>query len=55
VLLSPFIRPGTVSDTPYNHYALLKSLEDIYGLPHLGYAGQQGLTAFGDDIFTQIR
>ena len=55
VLLSPFIRPGTVSDTPYNHYSLLRSLEDIYGLTYLGYAGQQGLTAFGDDIFTQIR
>jgi hypothetical protein len=55
VLLSPFIKPGTVSDTPYNHYALLKSLEDIFGLEYLGYAGQRGLTAFGDDIFTQIR
>ena len=40
VLLSPFIRPGTVSDTPYNHYALLRSLEDIFGLPYLGYAAE---------------
>ena len=40
VLLSPFIRPGTVSDTPYNHYALLRSLEDIYRLPYLGYAAE---------------
>ena len=38
VLLSPFIKPGTVSDEAYNHYSLLKSVEDIFGLGHLGYA-----------------
>lgn len=53
VLLSPFIRPGTVSQTPYNHYSLLKSLEDIFGIDeYLGYAGQKGLVPFGTDIFT---
>ena len=52
VLLSPFIKPGTVSNVPYNHYALLKSLEDIYHVGHLGYASQPGLTAFGGDVFT---
>ncbi len=53
VLVSPFIKPGTTSGRPYNHYALLRSLEDIYGLGHLGYAAQKGLAAFGDDIFNQ--
>ncbi|HYM03611.1 MAG TPA: alkaline phosphatase family protein [Stellaceae bacterium] len=43
VLLSPFLKPGTVSETPFNHYALLKTVEDIFGLDHLGYAGQHGL------------
>lgn len=53
VLLSPYIHPGTVSDVPYNHYSLLKSLEEIFGIQHfLGYAGQQGLVAFGPDVFT---
>jgi len=51
VLLSPFIRPGTVSDTPYNHYSLLRSIEDIFGLSHLGYAAQSGLVGFGKDVF----
>ena len=51
VLLSPFIKPGSVNDTPYNHYALLRSIEDIYGLKHLGYAGQAGLKAFGSDVY----
>jgi len=53
VLVSPFIKPGTVSKTPYNHYALLRSIEDIFGLDHLGYAGQVGLKPFGDDIFNR--
>jgi phosphatidylinositol-3-phosphatase len=53
VLLSPYIRPGTVSREPYNHYALLRSVEDIFGLGHLGYAGQEGLRGFGPDVYTQ--
>ena len=51
VLVSPFIKPGSVSDTPYNHYSMLRSVEDIFGLPHLGYAGQTGLVPFGADVF----
>ena len=39
VVLSPYIQPGTVNATPYNHYSLLRSVEDIFGLGHLGYAG----------------
>lgn len=53
VMLSPFIRPGTVSRVPYNHYALLRSVEDMFGVRHLGFAGQPGLRGFGPDIFTQ--
>jgi hypothetical protein len=51
VLLSPCIAPGTVSQTPYNHYTMLGSVENIFGLPHLGYAGLPGETYFGSDIF----
>jgi hypothetical protein len=51
VLLSPFIKGGTVSDVPYNHYSMLRSIEDIFGLSYLGYAGQPGLKSFGNDVF----
>jgi hypothetical protein len=51
VLLSTFIHPGVVSNTPYNHYSLLKSVEDVFGLGYLGYAGQAGLQAFGSDVY----
>jgi hypothetical protein len=51
VLLSPFIKAGTISTTPYNHYSLLRTLEDIFSLQHLGYAAQAQLKIFGNDIF----
>jgi hypothetical protein len=51
VLISPFIAPGSKNPTPYNHYSLLRSIEDLFGFPHLGYAAQEGLKPFGDDVF----
>jgi phosphatidylinositol-3-phosphatase len=53
VLLSPLIKPGTVSNEPYNHYALLRSVETIFGLPYLGYAARPGLQTFGSDVFAR--
>jgi len=38
VLLSPAIRPGTTSTAFYNHYSYLRTMEDVFGLPHIGYA-----------------
>src|SRR6187551_2223431 len=55
VLLSPSIAPGTRSSFDYNHYSLLRSLEDFFALPYLGYAGAPGLRPFGSDIFTASR
>ena len=51
VLISRFIRPGSINDTPYNHYALLRSIEDLFALPHLGFAAQPGLQPFGADVY----
>jgi hypothetical protein len=51
LLISRFIQPGSVNDTPYNHYSLLRSIEDIFALPHLGFAAQPGLKAFGSDVY----
>jgi hypothetical protein len=51
VLLSPFITPGTINATPYNHYSLLRSAENLFGLRHLGYAARPGLKPFGSDVF----
>jgi hypothetical protein len=51
VILSPFTAAGSTNDTPYNHYALLRTIEDIFGLDHLGYAATGGLQPFGADVF----
>ena len=53
VLLSKFIKPGTVSRRPYNHYSQLRSIEDIFGLKHIGDAQQPQVHSFGADVYTQ--
>ncbi len=53
VMLSPCIAPGTVSQASYNHYAMLRSVEDVFALPHLAYAGLPGEQSFGADVFTR--
>ena len=45
-LVSPFLKAGTTSNVPFNHYSMLRTIEDIFGLGHLGYAGQPGLQTF---------
>jgi hypothetical protein len=53
VLISPFISRPIVSTEPYNHYSLLRSVEDIFSLRHLGLADAPGLRSFGREIFLQ--
>jgi phospholipase C len=52
VVLSRFVRPGTVSAVPYNHYSLLRTVEALFSLPFLGYAAEPDLRAFGPDVFS---
>jgi phosphatidylinositol-3-phosphatase len=51
VLISPFIRPGTISYASYNHYSLLRSVASLLGVAPLGFAAQEGLHPFGADVF----
>jgi hypothetical protein len=32
VLISPYIKPGSVSTTNYNHYSWLRTMEDIFAV-----------------------
>jgi hypothetical protein len=62
VLISPYIKPGSVSSTYYNHYSWLRTMEDLFrvgqaspgldGKGHIGYAAQPGLAPYGTDVFT---
>ncbi len=51
LVISRWTKPNTWSTTPYNHYSLLASLEEIFRLPKLGMASQSGLEVFGLDIY----
>lgn len=51
VVVSPFVTPGSWNNTPYNHYSLLRSIEDLFGLGHLGYAQSSDVHSFGLDVF----
>ncbi|MDQ1705112.1 MAG: hypothetical protein QOF18_1478 [Frankiaceae bacterium] len=54
------VAKGKQDATPYNHYSLLRSLEDLFGIKtggtdgkgHLGYAAAAGLAPFGPDVFS---
>ena len=50
-MISKFIKPRTLSIERYNHYSYLRSMEDLFGLEHLGYAAVPGLRPFGTDIY----
>ena len=50
LLISPYITPDTWSTTPYNHYSLLGSLAEIYGLKKIGYA-RTVPDVFGLDVY----
>ena len=38
IVISPSTKPGTMSATPFNHYSLLGTAEQLLGLPALGRA-----------------
>ena len=54
ILISPFIKPGTVTTTPYNHYSSLASWESLFGLPRLADATTVP-AIFGADVFTNAK
>ncbi|HEX2903863.1 MAG TPA: alkaline phosphatase family protein [Jatrophihabitans sp.] len=62
VFISRFIKPGSVSDQPYNHYSWLRSMEDLFGINrggtdgkgHLGFAAADGLRPFGPDVYNNV-
>jgi hypothetical protein len=51
VIVSSRTAPNTTSSTPYNHYSLLRSLEDLFDVGHLGFAAMDGLAPFGADVY----
>ena len=52
VIVSSRTNPGTTTNFAYNHFSMLKSVENLFGFPHLGYANTPNLRAFGADIYS---
>jgi cysteine-rich repeat protein len=45
--------PGGHTSTSYNHYSLLRTIEDGFGLPCLGHACDASITGFGPEVLTR--
>ena len=53
LVLSPRARMGAVSSVPYNHFALLRTIEHAFDLEPLGLASADGVSPFGDDVLAR--
>jgi hypothetical protein len=51
LLLSPFVEPETTSETYFNHFSLLITIEELFELERIGYAAEPALTGFDESIF----
>jgi phosphatidylinositol-3-phosphatase len=51
LLLSPFVKGATTSQGAYNHFSLLRTIEDLFSLKHLGYAGLPAVKSFEPEMF----
>jgi len=52
LLLSPYVKGATTNEEPFNHFSLLRTIEDLFGLGHLGYAGLPAVKSFEPAMFT---
>jgi hypothetical protein len=51
LLLSPFVQGATTNQEPFNHFSLLRTVEDLFGLAHLGYAALPAVKSFEPSMF----
>jgi hypothetical protein len=52
LLISKYVKPDSFNATgEYDHFSLLRSIENLFALQPLGYAGEPGLLAFDQSVF----
>ncbi len=51
LLLSPFVKAKSTSQEPYNHFSLLRTIEDLFALKHIGYAAAAKVESFEPSLF----
>ena len=53
LLISQYVKPNTPEVTDYyNHFSLLASIEELFGLQRLGYAADKQLPVFGAAVYS---
>ena len=54
LLISPLVLPGSVEEREYaNHFTLLKTLEQMFGVEPLGYAGEEEVPTLSPELFVE--
>jgi hypothetical protein len=52
LLISPYVKPDSIDVVDYfNHFSLLASIESLFAMHRLGYAGIPGLPVFGLGVY----
>jgi phosphatidylinositol-3-phosphatase len=52
LLISRYVKGATTNQEPFNHFSLLRTIEDLFSLKHLGYAALPGVKSFAPSMFT---
>ncbi len=52
LLISPFVKAATFDQEPFNDFSLLRTIENLFGLPPLGYAATRGLSSLEASVFS---
>jgi Phosphoesterase family len=53
LLISPYVKANTIDVIDYfNHFSLLATIENMFGLHRLGYSGAPGLPLFSTSVFS---
>jgi hypothetical protein len=56
LLISKFVKPGSIDATDeFDHLSLLRSVETLFGLPPLGYAGEPALLSFDSSVYNAYK
>jgi hypothetical protein len=56
LLISQFVKPGSVENIDfYNHFSLLASIEDLFGVHRLGYAKDPQLPVFDAAVYNAYK
>jgi hypothetical protein len=56
LLISRYVKPDSTDTLDYfNHFSLLGSIEDLFGLKHLGYAKDPALPLFYGSVYNAYK